>query len=133
MGRVLCILIIDDEEIVHDTLGEYLSECGHRVAHSFDGTKALSVLRETRYDVAFIDVRMPGIDGTELFGEIQTLHPGMPVVMITGHGNVDMAEQVLQMGATAFLLKPIRLIELDDIIDRIRDGADCFQEGVDRW
>lgn len=128
MDRSLDILIVDDEIIVHDTLGEYLRECGHSIYNCHDGSVALTELQKRAFDLALIDVRMPGMSGAELLEEIQSLHPGMPVVMVTGHGNVDMAEQMQELGALAFLIKPVRLLELDDIVTRVSDDAACLQE-----
>lgn len=128
MNRIIDILIVDDEEIVHDTLGEYLRECGHHVDNCHDGSVALARLQERPYDIALLDVRMPGLSGAELLEAIQSLYPGMPVVMITGHGNIDMAEQMLRLGAISFLIKPVRLLELDDIVSQIAERAACFHE-----
>ena len=121
MAGVLRILLVDDEEIVRQTIGEYLRECGHQVDEADDGTTALQVAAEEGYDVALVDIRMPGMDG--LLGRLREQRPEMAVVLITGHGDVQMAEEALARGASGLLTKPVRLLELDEALARAVQGA----------
>ena len=102
----LRILLADDEKIVHLTIGDYLSDCGHQVDSAVDGARALEAIEKNRYDVVIADVRMPGLDGLSLLTRARKLHPGMPVIVITGHGDVDMEDEATLLGAAGFLLKP---------------------------
>jgi len=116
------ILLVDDEEIVHQTIGDYLKDCGHQVEKATDGYQALEALEKRGYDVALVDVRMPGMDGLSLLSRAHGLHPEMTMVVITGHGDPDMEKKAREQGAVGFLIKPVGLRQLDDIMESLEDG-----------
>ena len=120
----LRILLADDEEIVHQTIGDYLRESGQHVDAARDGLVALKAIEASDYDLALVDIRMPGMDGLSLMARVQEIRPELSVVVVTGHGNLEMAIQALRLGAADFLTKPIKLLELDAVLEkslRIRD------------
>ena len=123
MGRVLKVLLVDDEEIVHLTLGDYLTDCGHRVDKAVDGAQALRALEAGDHDLIIADVRMPGLDGLTLLAKLRETDTVLPVIMITGHGDVDMQDEAVRMGAVGFLLKPIKLLQLDGLIVQVVEEA----------
>ena len=113
------ILIVDDEEIVRETLGEYLKEFGCQVHPTSDGAAALEAVRERAFDLALIDIRMPGIDGLALLAQLRRLRPQMPVVMMTGHGDPTVSGDAERLGAASLLLKPVRLQNLDSLVQEL--------------
>ena len=115
----LNILLADDEDIIHETIGGHLTESGHSVNDVFDGLAALKAIREGEYDLALFDLQMPGMDGLSLLAKVREIRPEMSVAIITGHGNMDVAIQALRLGATDFLTKPVKLLELDAVLVRI--------------
>ncbi len=117
---VMSILLIDDEEIIHKTLTSYLEDLGHRVDNARNGAAALKLLEANNYDVALIDVLMPGIDGLSLLQKLGKIRPELSSVIITGHGNMDMVIQALRLGAADFLTKPIKLLELEAVLEKSR-------------
>jgi DNA-binding NtrC family response regulator len=119
MTEKLKILIIDDEEIIHETLGDYLESAKHKVDHAYNGKQALEEISHGEYDLALLDQRMPQMNGVEIFKQIQQTNPDLAVVIITGHGNMELAVQALRLGALDFLNKPIKLLELDAVIEKI--------------
>lgn len=114
----LNIILVDDEEIVHKTIASYLRDLGHRVDNARNGTAALKLIESNDYDIALIDVLMPGIDGLSLLPAIEKIRPELSSVIITGHGNMDMVIQALRLGAADFLSKPIKLLELDAVLEK---------------
>ena len=116
------ILIVDDEEIVRDTLGEYLQELGYEVDYAVDGTAGLKAVEANSYSLALVDIRLPGMDGLSLLRHIRSIHPEMPVIVLTGHGDPSMSEEALSLGATDFLYKPVKLLDLDALLDRLGPG-----------
>ena len=116
--RTLRILLVDDEEIVHQTITPYLRDLGNQVDEAYEGAGALQLLEKNDYDLALFDVQMPGIDGLALIGKIQELRPELSAVIISGHGNMEMAIQALRLGAADFLTKPIKLLELDAVVEK---------------
>jgi DNA-binding NtrC family response regulator len=118
MERCLDIILADDEEIVHQTIAGYLHDLGHQVDGVRDGLAALKLIEERDYDLALVDIRMPGMDGLSLLAKVQEIRPEMSVVIVTGHGNMDLAIQALRSGAADFLTKPIKLLELDAVLEK---------------
>lgn len=117
-SRPLNILLADDEEIVHQTIGDYLRESGHRVDGVRDGQAAWDAIQSQSHDLALVDVRMPGMDGLALLSEAGQLFPDLSVVIITGHANMEIAIEALRLGAADFLTKPIKLVELDAVLEK---------------
>ena len=118
MTHALHILIVDDEDIVHTTIGDYLRDVGHRVESARDGVQALELLNANDYDLALIDIRMPRMDGITLLEEIQKTHPDLSVILITAHGSMETVIQALRLGAADFLTKPVKFLELDAVIEK---------------
>lgn len=116
--RTLHILLVDDEEIVCQTIGDYLRDLRHHVDEAGDGLAALKLIETNDYDLVLLDVQMPGLDGISLLGRAQEIHPELSVVMITGHGTMEMAIQALRLGAADFLTKPIKLLELKAVLEK---------------
>ena len=117
-GQPMRILIVDDEEIVRQTIGDYLGQAGLLVEVAGDGQSGLERIRTGNYDLALVDLRMPGMDGIALLGEIRAEKPDLSVVIVTGHGNMEAAIQALRLGAVDFLTKPIKLLELDAVLEK---------------
>jgi DNA-binding NtrC family response regulator len=119
LERSLNILLVDDEEIIHQTIGSYLTDSGHRLKAVYNGFDALKAIESQKHDIAFIDLLMPDMDGLNLLTRLQEIRPEMPVVMIAARGDADIKNEALQHGASAFLKKPIGLLELDAILEKI--------------
>lgn len=116
--RTLRILLVDDEEIVHQTITPYLRDLGNAVDEAYEGAGGLARLEKDDYDLVLLDVQMPGMDGLALLGKLQELRPDLSVVIISGHGSMEMAVQALRLGAADFLTKPIKLLELDAVLEK---------------
>ena len=114
----LRILIIDDEEIIHTSIGRYLDHQGHEVHHAYDGFEGIEMLHKTECDLTLLDVQLPGESGLELLPHIRSENPDMSVVIITGYGTMDIAIQALRAGAADFLTKPIMQPDLDTVVER---------------
>jgi len=134
--RSLHILLVDDEQIVHQTLGPYLLDSGHQVDDAFEGSKALKLLETNDYDLALLDIKMPGINGLAVLSRIGEIRPELSVVIITGHGNMEMVIQALRLGAVDFLSKPVKLLELDAVLEKssriryLRQGQRRLKETI---
>jgi len=119
MPNALRILIADDEEIVRYTLDMLLNHLGHRRHCVADGLSALKALEDGDYDVAIVDIRMPGLDGIGFLNRAKEIRPGMPVVIASGYASDETREDVLKAGASAFLPKPFRLKEIQVLLKKI--------------
>ena len=116
------ILVIDDEAPIRETLKEILEYENFDVTLAENGEKAWQLVQKSDFDVILCDVKMPGIDGVELLERVQAIKPHIPMVMISGHGNVEMAIESTKKGAFDFITKPPDLnrllITLRNAIDR---------------
>ncbi len=116
------ILVVDDEAPIRETLKEILEYEDFEVSLADNGEKAWQLIQKNEFDVILCDVKMPGIDGMELLEKVQAFRPDIPMVMISGHGNVEMAIDSTKKGAYDFITKPPDLnrllITLRNAIDR---------------
>src|SRR4030066_809358 len=103
------VLIVDDEEGIRESLSGIFEDEGYEVLTSSSGEEALKVLKEQNPDLILLDVWLPGIDGIKTLKEIKGLKPDLPVIMISGHGNIELAVKATRMGAYDFLEKPLSL------------------------
>jgi two-component system response regulator AtoC len=110
------VLLVDDEEIVHITIGGYLRDCGHEVDDAASGDEAMTRLSSGSYDLALVDLQMPDMDGFTLLARMLEMNHGLPVIFMSGHGSEELKDQALKQGAAVFMHKPIKLIELDQAI-----------------
>jgi DNA-binding NtrC family response regulator len=115
------ILIVDDEELIRETLKEILEHEGYQTDEAADGEKALVLIRKNRYDVILCDIKMPKIDGMEVLEKSMEIAPDVPVIMISGHGTVETAVEAAKKGAFDFISKPP---DLNRMLITIRNALD---------
>jgi DNA-binding NtrC family response regulator len=115
------ILIIDDEKSIRGTLKEILEYEKYEVDEAEDGMKGLALMEKKRYDIVLCDIKMPKMDGIEVLGKIREKGLDSPVVMISGHGNVETAVESLKNGAYDFISKPL---DLNRVLVTIRNAMD---------
>ncbi len=100
------VLVIDDEETVRALFKETLEESGHKVTTVATAAEALEEVSKHHLDLVFLDLKMPGMDGAELFGQIKRIKPQLPVVIITGYPESDMMARALTHGPFGVMNKP---------------------------
>jgi PAS domain S-box-containing protein len=116
----MVILLVDDEAQILQVLGEFLAECGYEICRAKDGKEALQVLEEEgEVGLVISDIRMPRLDGLRLLRAVRVRFPGIPVVLMTGHGDEEVAVSALQEGATNYLKKPIKLNDLLECVEQV--------------
>jgi two-component system nitrogen regulation response regulator NtrX len=103
------VLIIDDEEGIRESLSGIFEDEGYSVLAAGSGEEALKVLKEQSPDLIMLDVWLPGMDGIQTLREIRNIKPDLPVIMISGHGNIELAVKATKKGAYDFLEKPLSL------------------------
>ncbi len=126
----LRILFADDEAHLRDLMQMELPRLGHEVTVCPDGASAIRSLEKGSYDVALLDVRMPGLTGIEVLGKIRQLSPETQVVILTGHATVDTAVQALRLGAFDYLTKPCKWAELEVILNRVAERRDLSNKAT---
>ncbi len=103
------VLVVDDEEGIRETLSGIFEDEGCTILTANSGEEALSLLKEHSPDLVLLDIWLPGIDGIQTLEEIKTIRPDLPVIMISGHGNIELAVKATRSGAYDFLEKPLSL------------------------
>ena len=98
------ILLVDDEEGIRKVLGISLSDSGYKVSTAASGEEALRIFRKMKPPIVLTDIKMPGMDGIELLQKIKEESPDTEVIMITGHGDMELAIQSLKFDAIDFLV-----------------------------
>ena len=115
------ILIIDDEKSIRKTLSEILSYEGYKIDEAGDGEEGLKKFSEKTYDVVLCDIKMPKLDGIEFLDRSKLINPDVPVIMISGHGNVDTAVEAVKKGAFDYISKPP---DLNRLLITLRNALD---------
>lgn len=100
------ILIIDDEKAIRKTLSEILSFEGYKIDEAADGEEGLKRFKEKSYDLVLCDIKMPKLDGIEFLQKAGETSPDVPIIMISGHGNIETAVEAVKKGAYDFISKP---------------------------
>jgi two-component system, NtrC family, nitrogen regulation response regulator NtrX len=115
------ILIIDDERAIRKTLSEILSFEGYKIDEAADGEEGLKKFTEKTYDIVLCDIKMPKLDGLEFLEKSREVNPEIPIIMISGHGNIDTAVEAVKKGAFDFISKPP---DLNRLLITIRNAAE---------
>lgn len=115
------ILVIDDEKSIRNTLKEILSYEGYEVTEAQDGSEGLKLAEKEKFDIILSDIKMPKMDGIEVLEKLQELSPETPVVMISGHGNIETAVEAIRKGAFDYISKPL---DLNRMLVTIRNAMD---------
>lgn len=115
------ILIIDDEKAIRKTLTEILSFEGYKIDEASDGEEGLKTFKDKTYDVVLCDIKMPKLDGIEFLQKAGEINPDIPIIMISGHGNIETAVEAVKKGAYDYISKPP---DLNRLLITIRNAMD---------
>lgn len=124
------ILVVDDEADIREIVAGILSDEGHETRMAFDSDSALAAISERVPRLIFLDIWMQGskLDGLALLDEIKSRHPEIPVVMISGHGNIETAVNAIKRGAFDFIEKPFKADRLILIAERALENSKLKRE-----
>jgi DNA-binding NtrC family response regulator len=115
------ILIVDDEKNIRLTMTQTLQTLGYEISAAVDGQDALKILTEQEFDLLLLDLRMPGLDGVEVLRRVVRLRPDIRVIIVSAHGTVENAVEVIKLGAVDFIQKPFSPQELRQIVAEVLD------------
>ncbi|MGA2118085.1 MAG: sigma-54 dependent transcriptional regulator [Bryobacteraceae bacterium] len=122
------ILIVDDELVVRDSLGKWFTSEGYSARPTGSGREALEVLAQSEFDIALIDIKMPGMDGMELQARLKEADPNLTVVIMTGYASVDTAVEALKRGAYDYITKPVDPDELSHLVAKALEHKRAHME-----
>jgi len=115
------ILIIDDEKAIRKTLGEILSYEGYKIDEAADGEEGLKKFSSATYDVVLCDIKMPKMDGIEFLEKAREINSDVPIIVISGHGNIETAVEAVKKGAFDYIAKPP---DLNRLLITLRNAMD---------
>ena len=110
------ILIVDDELVVRDSLGKWFTSEGYTAQPVASAREALETIQQKEFDIALLDIKMPGMDGMELQARLKEADPELTVVIMTGYASVETAVQALKRGAYDYITKPVDPDELSHLV-----------------
>lgn len=118
----LQILIVDDDELLREALGDYLDTIGYAVRHAGTGRACLQALDAGLPDAVVMDFELPDTNATRLLQEVHAVDPSLPVIVITGNGTIDLAVRMIKDGAEQFLTKPVETQVLSKLLDTVLEN-----------
>ncbi len=111
-GQKARVLVVDDDEMIRKLFKETLESDGHTVVTAGTGTECIANVRQSDFDLVFLDLKMPEMDGVELFGQIKTARPDLPVTIVTGYPGSEMMERALKKGPLGIVNKPFKTSDI---------------------
>jgi DNA-binding NtrC family response regulator len=122
------ILVVDDEELQREMLGGFLQKEGFSVSLADSGETALKLCQDEFFEVALIDLKMPGMDGIELLSRLKEINPEIQVIVITAHGSIETAVEAMRKGAFHYVNKPVDLEELKINVKKALENQKVLSE-----
>jgi len=119
MNKKPNILVVDDEKDLCDIFYKLLTSAGYNVDSAYTGTESIKKAEKRPYQVIFMDVKLPDINGLEAFQKIKKIRPESTTVMMTGYAVEDIVKQAIKDGAYCCIYKPFNISEILDVIEKI--------------
>lgn len=120
LSRTLRVLIVEDESRMRELLAEAIADMGFLPTAARSAEEAGRLLQSHPYDIAMLDLHLPGMGGMELFARIRQRHPAMAVIVLTGFGDLESARAAITLDVVDFLTKPCHMHEIERALDRAR-------------
>ena len=122
MSNNIKLLIVDDEEQFLESIAKRLEMREFDVTTANRGEKAVEITRDNKFDLALVDLKMPGMDGKKLLEILKKEHKFLEVIILTGHGSVDSAVDCTKLGAFSYLPKPY---ELEKLLEKLKEAYEA--------
>lgn len=126
------MLLVDDEDDFRITLANRLKLRKIDITDAASGSEAIELVKQKPFDVAVIDVKMPGIDGIETLAEIKKIDPSIEVIMLTGHASIESGMESMKIGAYDYVMKPC---DIDELLTKTADAYQhklLLEKGVEK-
>ena len=118
------ILILDDEKQFTEELGGFFVGSNYEAFDANTAEEGKKILNNNEIDILILDVRLPGVNGLDILKEVKIQYPGMEVIIISAHGDMDTVIKAMRLGAFDYLRKPFRYIDMQVTIDAVRRDPD---------
>lgn len=124
----LKVLVVDDDDAIRVSFEKFFAKAGHMAVIVENGAQALEKIKSRQFDLAFVDLRLPGISGIDLLKKIRMMNPRMDIVIITGYGTVETAVEAMKFGAYDYIQKPFSLETIRYVLDKILEKQAILQD-----
>lgn len=124
------ILVIDDEDFILQLSRDILSKINYDVKAISDGNAGIQLIENEKFDLLLTDIKMPEISGIDVIRRVRTSNKEIPIIVITGHGTLDIAINALRLGAQGFILKPFTPIELRTAVAEALEKTRLIRENI---
>ena len=124
------ILIIDDEAVIRETLSDWLEREGYVIATAITGEEGIKKEELNRFDIAIVDLKLPGIDGIEVLRKLKKIDSDIAVIMITAYATIETAVLTMKEGAYDYIAKPFNLEEISLIVKKIVEHKELITENI---
>ncbi len=128
--KCLRVLFVDDEKPLQEFMRSELPRLGHDVTVCPDGRSALKALEKNSFDVAILDLRMPGMSGIEVLEQLKQMAPDTEAVMMTGHGSLESAVEAMRLGAFDYVRKPCELSQVEAILIKVAEKRELKHKNI---
>ena len=119
MAQGADILVVDDEQIILDLFSRVLGSRGHKITTAKDGYQAIEEVKKGEFDIIFLDIVMPGINGLETYKKIKEINADGHTIMMTGYSVEELIEQALLEGVQDCLHKPFDIVEIMKTVEKV--------------
>jgi DNA-binding NtrC family response regulator len=128
--KSLRILFVDDEKSLQEFMRSELPRLGHEVTVCPDGRSALKTLEKCTFDVAILDLRMPGMTGIEVLEQLKQVRPDTEAIVMTGHASMETAIDAMRLGAFDYITKPCKLAEIEAVLQKVAEKRDLQHKNL---
>lgn len=130
MSQKVKILIVDDEAVMRDTMSDWLLEKGFNVVSVISGMEAIEKVKTGSFNIAFVDMKMPGLDGLEVLRAMKRIDPETAVVIMTAYATIETAIEAMKEGAYEYMIKPFSLDVVELIVKKIVKYQELVAENI---
>lgn len=130
MSKKVKILIVDDEAVMRDTMSDWLLEKGFNVVSVISGMEAIEKVKTGSFNIAFVDMKMPGLDGLEVLQAMKRIDPETAVVIMTAYATIETAIEAMKEGAYEYMIKPFSLDVVELIVKKIVKYQELVAENI---
>jgi len=124
------VLIIDDEDTLRDSMHQVLKKEGYRVREAADGKEGLSLFNQETFEAVFLDLKLPGLNGLRVMGQMREASPETPIIIITGYGSIESAVEAIKLGAFDYMSKPFSPEELRVVTKKAIESRKMIFENI---
>src|SRR5499427_4746405 len=128
--RSLRVLFVDDEKPLQELMRSELPRLGHEVTVCPDGKAALKALEKSTFDVAILDLRMPGMSGIEVLEHLKKVSPDTEAIVMTGHASMETAIEAIRLGASDYITKPCKLAEIEAVLAKASERRELKHKNM---